>query len=108
MENSMKALVKAQGKQIAVNEGDIVQLNRFVGSSAGDVIELKEVLWVGEGADAKIGTPYVEGASVRATILENKRGKKVLVMKRHRRKGYHNKRGHRQELSIIKIDSIQG
>jgi large subunit ribosomal protein L21 len=64
------------------------------------------VLSAGEGESFKVGTPLLEGASVTATILENKRGKKVIVFKKKKRKGMERKQGHRQELSVIKIQSI--
>ena len=69
---------------------------------------INDILLLGEGDDAKIGTPLIEGASVKAKILENKRAKKVMIFKKKRRKGYQRKRGHRQELSVIKIESVQG
>ena len=103
----MKATIKTQGRQFTVREGDVLETNRFADTQAGDSIEIKEVLSVGEGADTKLGSPYVDGASVSATIVENKRGKKIIVFKKKRRKKYQRKRGHRQELSIIKIDSIK-
>src|SRR5690625_6746739 len=104
----MKAIIKTQGKQIAVSEGDILTVNRYPDTEAGATITIDEVLTLGEGADAKIGTPLVEGASVTATILENKRDKKIVVFKKKKRKDYERKRGHRQEISVIKIDSIKG
>ena len=64
------------------------------------------VLAAGEGADYKVGRPTLAGAIVSAKILENKRGDKVIVFKKKKRKGYEKKRGHRQELSVIKIQSI--
>ena len=103
----MKATIKIQGKQVTVSEGDILFVNRCVDSKAGDTVEIKDVLMVGEGADAKFGTPLIDGASVSAKILENKRGKKVVILKKKRRKGYQRKQGHRQELSVIKIESIK-
>ena len=60
----------------------------------------------GEGANAKIGTPHVAGAKVTAKILENKRGEKIDIFKHRRRKGYYRRRGHRQELSVIKVEKI--
>ncbi len=104
----MKAIIKTQGKQLAVSEGDILFVDRYPNTEAGATITINEVLTLGEGADAKIGAPLVDGASVSATILENKRGKKVIVYKKKKRKGYERKRGHRQEISVIKIDSIKG
>ena len=57
---------------MTVSEGDVITVNRFVGSNAGDVIEIKEVLMAGDGENAKFGTPFVDGASVSAKLLENK------------------------------------
>jgi large subunit ribosomal protein L21 len=102
----MKAIVETQGQQLMIREGDILFVNRYAGSKAGDVINLKKVLFVGEGPEAKIGAPYVDGAFAKAILLENKRGKKVYVFKKRHRKGYECRRGHRQELSVIKIESI--
>jgi len=103
----MKATIKIQGKQLTVTEGEIFFVNRFVDSNAGDSIEIKDVLMVGEGETAKFGAPIVEGASVSVKILENKRGKKIDIFKKNRRKGYERRRGHRQELSVIKVESIK-
>ncbi len=104
----MKATIKIQGKQLTVSEGDIYFVNRFKDSNAGDSISINEVLMLGEGESTKFGTPFVDGASVDFKVLENKRGKKVLIYKKKRRKGYQRKNGHRQELSVIKIESIKG
>jgi len=84
----------------------VLFVNRYPETQSGDSVTIDTVLAVGEGESMKIGTPVVDGASVQAKILENKRGKKVIVFKKKRRKGYRNKRGHRQELSVIKIESI--
>ncbi|MGC9451466.1 MAG: 50S ribosomal protein L21 [Oceanipulchritudo sp.] len=102
----MKATIKTQGRQFTVEEGDVLFVNRYPDTSTGDSVTIDTVLAVGEGESMKFGSPVVEGASVQAKVLENKRGKKVLVFKKKRRKGYRNKRGHRQELSVIKIESI--
>ena len=74
----------------------------------GDTVTIDTVLSVGEGESIKFGSPVVEGATVQAKILENKRGKKVNVFKKKRRKGYRNKRGHRQDLTKIRITEIVG
>ena len=103
----MKATIKTQGRQFTVEQGDVLFVNRYKDSKAGDSLTIKEVLMVGEGEDTKFGSPYVEGASVKAKILENKRGTKVVIIKKKRRKGYRRKRGHRQELSVIKIETIK-
>ena len=103
----MKAIIKTQGRQFTVKEGDILETNRFADTKVGDTVEIKEVLSVGEGAETKFGSPYVDGASVSITVMEIKRGKKIIVFKKKRRKKYQRRRGHRQELSVIKIDSIK-
>lgn len=102
----MKATIKTQGQQFTVTEGDILIVNRYPGTEKGSTIEINDVLATGEGADFRVGTPTLAGASVSATVLENKRGTKVIVFKKKKRKGMERKRGHRQELSVIKINSI--
>lgn len=104
----MKATINTQGNQHIVKEGDVLFVDRYPDTKAGDSITISEVLMLGEGAGIKIGTPFVKGASVTATILENKRDKKVTIYKKKRRKGYALKRGHRQEISVIRIKSING
>lgn len=102
----MKAIIKTQGRQFTVTEGDVLIVNRYQDTQNGATVVINDVLSVGEGESIRFGNPLVEGASVQATILENKRGEKVRIFKKKRRKGYRNRRGHRQELSVIKIDSI--
>jgi large subunit ribosomal protein L21 len=102
----MKATIKTQGQQFTVSEGDILTVNRYPGTEKGSTVEIKDVLAAGEGESFKVGTPLLSGASVSATILENKRGEKVIIFKKKKRKGMERKRGHRQELSVIKINSI--
>ena len=102
----MRATIKTQGQQFIVSEGDVLIVNRYPNTEAGGLIEIKDVLSAGEGAGFKVGTPTLPGAIVSAKILENKRGTKVIVFKKKKRKGYERKQGHRQELSVIKIQSI--
>ena len=104
----MKATIKTQGRQFTVEEGDVLVVNQFPGTEPGSTIEINDVLSVGEGSDIRFGSPLVEGASVNATLVENKRSNKVVIFKKKKRKGYRRKRGHRQELSVIKIESIKG
>ena len=102
----MKATIKTQGKQFSVSEGDILIVDRYPKTETGSMIQINEVLAAGEGDSFKVGTPFLTGALVKATILENKRAKKIIVFKKKKRKGMERKRGHRQELSVIKIESI--
>src|SRR5579862_8415545 len=103
----MRATIKTQGQQFTISEGDVLIVNRFPNTEKGAMVEITDVLTAGEGADFKVGRPTLPGASVSAKILENKRGDKVIVFKKKKRKGYERKQGHRQELSVIRIESIK-
>ncbi len=104
----MKATIKTQGRQFTVTVGDVLKVNSFPDTEAGDSIDIKEVLMIGEGVDTRFGSPLIEGASVTAIILENKKDKKIIIFKKKRRQGYKKRRGHRQHVSVIKIESING
>ena len=103
----MKATIKTQGQQFTVAEGDILVVNRYPDREAGATVEITDVLAAGEGENFKVGRPTLPGAVVAAKILEHKRSKKIVVFKKKKRKGYERKQGHRQELSVIKIESIK-
>jgi large subunit ribosomal protein L21 len=103
----MYAVIKTGGKQYVVNEGDTIQVEKLSGE-VGSTIEVGEVIAVGAGESVKVGTPTVEGASVTAEILDHDRGKKILVFKKKRRKGYSRRQGHRQDYTSLKISQIKG
>ena len=100
----MFAIVRTGGKQYRVGVGDQITVERLVGE-VGAAISLDEVLAVG-GEAPKVGPPVIAGASVTAKILQQPRGTKVIVFKKKRRKNYRRKRGHRQELTVLKIEEI--
>jgi large subunit ribosomal protein L21 len=102
----MYAVVRTGGKQLRVTPGDVVRVELLPGEP-GQQIQLDEVLLVG-GDTVKIGTPMVEGASVRATIRGEDKGKKIKVFKMKRRKRYRLSQGHRQRYTVLQIDSIEG
>ena len=102
----MKATIKTQGQQYNVTEGDVLTVDRFIDSKEGDSGKIEHVLMLGEGENAIIGTPLVEGASVSAKILENKRASKIIVFKKKRRKAYRRKRGHRQLFTAVRVQAI--
>jgi len=99
------AIIRTGGKQYQVSAGSLVRVEKISGN-IGDTVELKDVLAVIDGDNAKIGQPTVEGAVVTATIVEQDKAKKVLVFKKKRRKGYRVKRGHRQMFTALKISDI--
>ncbi|MBQ9336326.1 MAG: 50S ribosomal protein L21 [Lentisphaeria bacterium] len=101
----MYAVFASGGKQFKVQEQDIVTVERLAGE-AGAKVTFTEVLAVGEGADLKLGTPFVEGAKVEGEIVEQFRGSKLIAFKMKRRKGYRRRKGHRQELTKVKITAI--
>ena len=100
----MFAIIKTGGKQYRVAAGDQITVERLPGD-VGSQISLTDVLAVG-GETPVVGRPVVAGASVTAKIVEQPRGTKVIVFKKKRRKNYRRKRGHRQELTVLKIESI--
>jgi large subunit ribosomal protein L21 len=100
----MFAIVKTGGKQYRVAVGDQITVERLEGE-VGAQVALGEVLALG-GEAPKVGTPTVPGASVTAKIVQQPRGAKVIVFKKKRRKNYRRKRGHRQELTVLKIQQI--
>ncbi len=102
----MKATIKTQGSQFTVQKGDKLSLNRFPDTNEGDQVKIDDVLMVVDEGKATFGSPTIVGASVTAKILENKKDKKIIVFKKKRRQGYKRRRGHRQHLSVVEIESI--
>jgi large subunit ribosomal protein L21 len=101
----MFAVLKTGGKQYKVAKNDIIEIERLPGE-AGETIVFDQILMVGDGAGATAGAPLIAGASVAGTLLEQAKGDKVIIFKKRRRHNYRRKRGHRQELSVVRIDEI--
>lgn len=101
----MYAVIKTGGKQYRVAQNDILTVEKLAGE-AGATIEFDDVLMVGEGESVKVGAPRVAGAKVTAELVEQTRGPKVIAFKKRRRKNSRRKRGHRQDLSLIRITGI--
>lgn len=100
----MYAVIATGGKQYKVSEGDIIKVEKL-GVEAGQTYTFDQVLLV-SGDEVKIGAPTVEGATVEADVIDNVKGKKVIVYKYKRKTGYHKKNGHRQQLTAVKITKI--
>jgi large subunit ribosomal protein L21 len=100
----MFAVIRTGGKQYRVAPNDIIEVERIAGKP-GEIIELAEVLLLG-GDSPKTGNPTIAGALVAAEVLEQTRGDKVIVFKKKRRKNYRRKKGHRQELTALRITEI--
>jgi large subunit ribosomal protein L21 len=100
----MFAVIKTGGKQYRVAEKDVITVEKVTGAP-GDLVEFAEVLLLG-GDSPVVGTPTVQGATVAGEVVEQTRGGKVIAFKKRRRKNSRRKRGHRQELSVIRITEI--
>ena len=101
----MYAIVDIAGQQLKVEKGKKIFVNRLEGEK-GASLDFSKVLLTDDNGSVKVGTPYVDGASVKATILDHVKADKVLVFKKRRRKGYQKLNGHRQCLTQILIDEI--
>lgn len=95
------AIFQTGGKQYRVQNGDVVKVEKI---NAEGTVEFDQVLMV----DDKVGVPFIDGAKVVATVLEQTRGDKVLVFKKKRRQNYRRTKGHRQYITVLKITEIKG
>ena len=101
----MFVVIKNGGKQYKVQTGDIIKLD-YLGQDKGKTLSLKEVIACNMDNKDYIGSPYLNNVEVKIEILENKKDKKVLVFKKRRRHNYRRLNGHRQSLSVVKINDI--
>lgn len=100
------AAIESGGKQYLVKPGDILQVERL-SANAGDKVSLQPVLALCDGTSLRVGNPRLADAKVAATVLRHLRGPKIVAYKQKRRKGYSRKKGHRQELTELKIEGIE-
>jgi large subunit ribosomal protein L21 len=103
----MYAVIKTGGKQYRVAANETLTLEKVEGE-AGSTIEFNEVLMIGGNGEPKIGAPTVAGAKVTAELVEQTRGPKLIAFKKRRRKNSRRKRGHRQDLTTVRIKEIVG
>lgn len=101
----MHAVIETGGKQYRVNEGEVLRVE-VLAAELGSQVVIDAVTLVSSDDTVLVGTPRVEGAEVRATVVEQGRGAKVISFKKKRRKGYRRKIGHRQNFTALKIDQI--
>ena len=98
----MQAIIEDRGRQYVVHDGDQIVVDHLAGAEVGSEVVFDRVLAVGD----TFGTPVVEGASVKAKVVEQQRGVKIHVYKFKRRKDYRRKQGHRQPVTRLSITSI--
>ena len=101
----MYAIADIKGFQYRIQEGDQLRVSNF-DVETGTKLTIPEVLFISDGEKVSIGAPYVDGAKVEATVIDNGKYDKILIFKKKRRKDYSVKRGHRQDFTEIKIDKI--
>ncbi len=103
----MYAIIQTGGKQYKVQTGDQVKVEK-VNGDPGTEVQLDQVLAVADVDGIKLGTPMLDGALVKATVVRTARDRKIIVFKKKRRKAFDKKQGHRQWYTLLRIDSIAG
>lgn len=103
----MFAIVSIAGQQFKVEEGQQIFVHRLA-AQEGDSVSFDAVHLIDRDGQVSIGSPTVQGASVKASVLTHLKGDKVIVFHKKRRKGYRKKNGHRQSFTKIQIDAIAG
>jgi len=101
----MYAIIETGGKQYRVKNGDQIVVEKL-NVADGEKVVFDKVLVVGEGADVKVGAPYVEGTTVEGKAIETGKGKKVIIFKYKAKKDYRKKQGHRQPYTLVEITAI--
>lgn len=101
----MYAIIETGGKQYRVTEGDQITIEKLQAAD-GEQVKFDKVLVLGEGAEAKVGAPYVDGAAVFGDVIETGKGKKVIIFKYKAKKDYRKKQGHRQPYTLVEITGI--
>jgi large subunit ribosomal protein L21 len=99
------AVIKTGGKQYKVAANDVVKIEKLAGEP-GDVVTFDQVLMVGNGDDVTVGVPLVAGATVAGHLVQTKKQRTVLIVKKHRRQHFDRRNGHRQILSTVRIGEI--
>ena len=102
----MYAVIQTGGKQYRVEQGEVLRVEKLAGD-AGSKITFETLLFADDGGSVRIGQPKVAGVSVDAEIVEQGRGKKIIIFKYKRRKSYRRKQGHRQPFTALKITAIR-
>ncbi|GCE18303.1 50S ribosomal protein L21 [Dictyobacter kobayashii] len=101
----MFAIIKSGGRQYKVSVGEKLEVNRLA-VEEGSQVNIGEVLLISDADKTFVGAPFVEKASVLATVEGHTRGEKLIVFKYKSKKRYRHRRGHRQELTVLRIDDV--
>jgi large subunit ribosomal protein L21 len=103
----MYALVEIKGKQYKAEKGSVLKIDK-INNEEGETVEFDNVLMIKNDDDVTIGSPYVKGAKITATLEGHGKDKKIIVYKYKKRKRYRKKQGHRQQYSLVKVEDITG
>ena len=101
----MYAVIKTGGKQYRVQRGDVLVVEKLDGA-VGSEVSFEQVLMLNDGGETTIGAPLIDGALVRATLIETRKGEKVKILKKIRRQGYRRTRGHRQIETVLRVTGL--
>ena len=101
----MYALIEFAGKQFRVEEGDSIKVP-YIDDKVGSKVTIDKILYLDDGKNKTVGNPLVKGVKIAGEIASHGRGRKVIVFKFKRRKGYQKKNTHRQEYSILKVGKV--
>jgi len=104
----MYAVIKTGGKQYRVQPGDLLVVEKLDGDVGANVAFDQVLMLAGDAGEVTLGAPTVEGAVVRATLIETRKGEKVKIFKKIRRQGYRRTRGHRQFESVLRVTGLEG
>lgn len=102
----MFAIIRTGGKQYKVSKDQTITVEK-IEAEAGKKVELEDVLLITDGKKTTVGSPLVKGAKVTAEVVEQTRGDKVIVFKKQKRQNHRRKKGHRQQLTVLKITDIK-
>jgi len=103
----MYAVIQTGGKQYRVKSGEQVKVE-LLSAEVGATVSFDRVLMLGEGDGVRVGAPFLDGATVRATVVAQGRGEKIRIFKLRRRKHFAKTQGHRQGFTEVRIDEIVG
>jgi large subunit ribosomal protein L21 len=101
------AIIETGGKQAKAVPGEVLKVERLP-AEVGETVRFDRVMLVNRDGEIAVGRPYVDGASVVATVTAQDRSPKILIFKKKRRKGYRRTKGHRQSFTALRVDSIEG
>lgn len=105
--SSPYAIIETGGKQYRVSQGDQIAVEKLP-AKEGEAVHFDKVLLIGDNGNTRVGTPHLENAQVIGEVVRQEKGKKLIVYRFKRRKGYDKKKGHRQQLTRVRIKEIRG